>query len=109
MAELISRHEYDVDVDFGGFALQDAGDRQVPARFPEGIQRGTFPAAHPGRLDFTSAGHTHTEAFTVEVWDAEPPVPPRTWEATATAGVFTSSERIPFPAHPGNWSVRARG
>lgn len=120
MAELISRQEHDVEVDFWGFALQDADDRQVPVRFPEGFQRGTFLAAHPGRLDFTSAAHTHTASFTVEVWNAEPPIPSGDWEATATADVFTSSgqlrarsvaggpmpDRIPLADHASNWSVR---
>ncbi|MGW7202680.1 hypothetical protein [Streptomyces sp. NPDC054837] len=120
MAELASRGEYDVDVDFGGFALQDADDRHVPVRFPEGFQRGAFLAALPGRLDFTSAAHTHTVAFTVEVWNAEPPLPQGDWEATATVATFTSSgqlrarsvaggpmpDRIPLAEHPSTWSVR---
>ncbi|MFJ5530309.1 hypothetical protein [Streptomyces sp. NPDC093261] len=59
MAELVSRQEYPVEVDHGGFALQDWDDRQVPVQFPDGFQHGAFLAAHPGRLDFTSAGHAH--------------------------------------------------
>ncbi|MEU5322800.1 hypothetical protein AB0G67_39530 [Streptomyces sp. NPDC021056] len=118
MAELTSRRKYDVD--FGGFALQDADDRHVPVRFPEGFQRGALLAALPGRLDFTSAAHTHTVAFTVEVWDAEPPLPLGDWEAAATVDTFTSSgqlrarsvaggpmpDRIPLADHSSTWSVR---
>ncbi|MGV9567298.1 hypothetical protein [Streptomyces sp. NPDC003480] len=120
MAELVSRQEYPVEVDHGGFALQDWDDRQVPVQFPEGFQHGVFLAAHPGRLDFTSAGHTHTAALAVEVWDAEPPVPSGTWEEIATARIFCSSGRlearsmtagpmldeIQLSDGPGAWSVR---
>ncbi|MER6129828.1 hypothetical protein ABT173_46195 [Streptomyces sp. NPDC001795] len=120
MAELVSRREYPVHVDHGGFALQDWADGRVPVRFPEGFQHGVFLAAHPGRLDFTSAGHTHTASLDVEVWDAEPPVPSGIWEESATASIFCSSgmlratsmtagpmlDEIPLSDGPGTWSVR---
>lgn len=64
-----------MEVDHGGFALQDWDERQMLVQFPDGFQHGVFPASHPGRLDFTSAGYTHTAALAVEVWDAEPAVP----------------------------------
>ncbi|MFJ2238189.1 hypothetical protein [Streptomyces sp. NPDC087859] len=78
MAELTSRREYDVDVDFGGFALQDADDRHVPVRFPEGFQRGTLLAALP------SSGQLRQRSV------AGGPMP----------------DRIPLADHSSTWSVR---
>lgn len=120
MADLISRREYPVLVDYGGWALQDVDDSQVPVLFPENWEHGPFLSAHPGRLDFTSAGHTHEAALTVEVWSGEPPVPPGDWEETATAAVRCSSgklrargvaggpmqEEIELSAGPQSWAVR---
>ncbi|MGV9243126.1 hypothetical protein [Streptomyces sp. NPDC003710] len=120
MAELVSRREYPVEVDHGAFALEDWDDRQVPVPFPEGFDHGVFLAVRPGRLDFTSAGHTHLAALAVEVWDAEPPVPSGKWEESAIASIFCSSgrlqarsmtagpmlEEIQLSDGPGNWSVR---
>lgn len=37
MARLIRRQEYPVKVDYGGWALQDFDDTQVPVLFPEGF------------------------------------------------------------------------
>ncbi|MEV6839058.1 hypothetical protein AB0N17_31870 [Streptomyces sp. NPDC051133] len=120
MAELVSRQQYPVDVDHGGFALEDADDRHVPVRFPEGFEPDAFLSAHPGRLDFTSAGHTHTADVTVEVWDAEPSVPSGAWEESAATRLSCSSgelrarsitggpmpELIPLSDGPGTWYVR---
>ncbi|MGW7720397.1 hypothetical protein ACWGKK_39715 [Streptomyces chartreusis] len=120
MADLISRREYPVLVDYGGWALQDLDDSQVPVLFPEDFEHGPFLRAQPHRLDFTSAGHTHEAALTVEVWSAEPPVPPGDWEEAATAAVDTSSgklrargiaggpmrQEIHLSDGPQSWSVR---
>ncbi|MEU0048422.1 hypothetical protein ABZ299_12305 [Streptomyces sp. NPDC006184] len=120
MAELVSRRQYPVEVDHGGFALEDADDRHVPVGFPEDFERDVFLSAHPGRLDFMSAGHTHTADLTVEIWDAEPPVPSGAWEESATTSFSCSSgelrarsitggpmpELIPLSDGPGKWSVR---
>jgi hypothetical protein len=88
--------------------------------FPEGFESGTFLTAHPGRLDFYSAGHTHTASLTVEVWDGEPAVPVGEWDETALAGIACSSGKlrargmaagpmrdlIELSDGPGVWTVR---
>lgn len=52
---------------------------------------GVFLGTHPGRLDITSGGHTHTAAVAVEVWDGPPPAPdPAGWDEQAEAD-FTST------------------
>ncbi|MFE0178487.1 hypothetical protein ACFWZ2_39885 [Streptomyces sp. NPDC059002] len=94
MPELVSHGEVPVEVDFYGFALQDYDGMQVPSRFPEGWERGPFVAAHHGRLDFTSGGHTHTAALTVEVWDAEPLAPSGGWEESAFAEIACRSGQL---------------
>jgi hypothetical protein len=118
---LIRRQETSVEVDFGAWALQDWDDTQVPVTFPGEFERGPFLSAREGRLDFTSAGHTHTATLTVEVWDAEPAVPAGLWDVTAEASVYCSSGKLrarsmaggPMPGSidlsdgPGGaWSVR---
>ncbi|MER8220759.1 hypothetical protein ABTZ58_09240 [Streptomyces sp. NPDC094143] len=120
MAELIRCQDYPVSVDYGGWALQDFDDSQVPVLFPEGYESGVFLTAHPGRLDFHSAGHTHTASVTVEIWDGEPPVPAGKWDEIALAGIACSSGKLrargmaagPMPEAielsdgPGVWAVR---
>lgn len=120
MPKLIRRQEVVVEVDYGAWALQDWDDTQVPVRFPEGFERGVFLSARPGRLDFTSAGHTHTAGLTVEVWDGEPDIPAGEWEETAEASLHCSSGKLrarsmaggPMPGSielsdgPGTWRVR---
>lgn len=107
-------------VDFNGWALQDWDDTQVPVIFPGDFQSDAFLSTHPGRLDFSSAGHTHTASLITEVWDAKPPVPPGDWEENAEASIFTSSGKLrawavaggPMPDKvelvdgPGTWGVR---
>ncbi|MVO87780.1 hypothetical protein GPA10_24215 [Streptomyces sp. p1417] len=120
MSELISREEVSVEVDFYGIYLQDWDDSQVPVPFPEGWEAGPFLRARPGRLDITSAGHTHTAALTVEVWDAEPPAPSGDWEESERAEILSISgelevggvaggpmpEPIRLSGRECNWSVR---
>lgn len=120
MPNLIRRQEVAVEIDYGAWALQDWDDTQIPVLFPGGFEPGAFLTARPGRLDFTSAGHTHTADLTVEVWDAEPAVPSGEWEETAEASIDCSSGRLrarsmaggPMPGSielsdgPGSWNVR---
>ncbi|MEU7665029.1 hypothetical protein [Streptomyces lincolnensis] len=94
MASLIKCQEYPVLVDYNGWALQDFDDTQVPMLFPEGFEGDTFLAAHPGRLDFLSAGHTHTASLTVELWDEEPEPPAGDWDETASARIACSSGKL---------------
>ncbi|MPY48202.1 hypothetical protein [Streptomyces acidicola] len=49
----------------------------------------------PGRLDIYGAGHTHTAAVTVEVWDGEPPgQDPSRWDEQAEAGFESTSGEV---------------
>ncbi|MFD0228118.1 MULTISPECIES: hypothetical protein [Streptomyces] len=120
MPNLIGRQEMAVDVDYGGWALQDWDDTQVPVTFPGGFERGPFLSAHAGRLDFSSGGHTHTADLVVEVWDSEPASPPGQWEERGEANIYCSSGKLrarsvaggPMPGRielsdgPGTWGVR---
>lgn len=120
MAELISREEVPVDIDYYGLYLQDWDDSQVPVPFPKEWEAGPFLTSRAGRLDFTSAAHTHTAALTVEVWDQEPAAPPGEWEQTALTEITCASGELeaggvtsgpmPDPIHlsdqTGTWTVR---
>lgn len=120
MAELISREEVPVEVDFYGLYLQDWDDSQVPVPFPKGWEAGPFLQARSGRLDITSGGHTHTAGLTVEVWDAEPSAPSGDWEETALTEISNTSGQLevggvtcgPMPDpiqlsdHACTWNVR---
>ncbi|WP_125264469.1 hypothetical protein [Streptomyces alboflavus] len=94
MPKLISSGEVPVDVDFYGLYLQDWDDSQVPVPFPKEWEAGPFVHARPGRLDFTSGGHTHTAALTVEVWDSEPPTPSGVWEESALTEITSASGQL---------------
>ncbi|MGI5479457.1 hypothetical protein [Streptomyces lavendofoliae] len=73
MGQLLQRQDLVAEIDFYGFCLQDVDDTCVPIEYPEGRVQGAFLTAHEGRLDFESAGHTHTAALAVEIWDEQPP------------------------------------
>ncbi|MEU0382217.1 hypothetical protein ABZ093_33730 [Streptomyces cyaneofuscatus] len=124
MSELIGKQVLDVEVDFYGWCLQDADDTAVPVTFPEGFEGSGFLAEKEGRLDFTSAGHTHTATLTAEVWDGKP-LEAETgdaWDEAAEGTITCSSGDLavwavaggPMPIyvhlsdHSGQWSVRAR-
>ena len=97
MAELIRQQELDVEVDFYGFALQDADDNQVPLAYPEGREAGgAFLTARVGRLDIESAGHTHTATLSAEVWDGEPAAADDRgeWEERGEARIHNSSGEL---------------
>ncbi|WP_282790872.1 hypothetical protein [Streptomyces sp. CC224B] len=120
MAQLISREEVPVDIDYYGLYLQDWDDIQVPDPFPKGWEAGPFLTTRTGRLDITSAAHTHTATLTVEVWDQEPAPPPGDWEETALTEIACTSGKLevggvtngPMPDpihladHAGTWRVR---
>ena len=123
MARLVSRQDLDVDVDFYGWCLQDVDDSMVPVSFPEGFEGGAFLTAHEGRLDFTSAGHTHTAALAAEVWDGAPAAEGRGdgWDEVAEGRISCSSGQlavwavaggpmqtyVQLPDHSAGWRVRA--
>ncbi|WP_326680938.1 hypothetical protein [Streptomyces sp. NBC_01237] len=123
MARLVSRQGLDVEVDFYGWCLQDVDDTVVPVPFPEGFDGESFLAAHEGRLDFSSAGHTHTAALTAEVWDDEPAEAgaENGWDEVAEGVIVCRSGELavwavaggPMPVYvrlsgqAGRWRVRA--
>ncbi|MDI3409269.1 hypothetical protein [Streptomyces cavernicola] len=110
-------------VDFHGLCLQDADDAWLPAAFPQDFTAGSFVHALPGRIDITSAAHTHTVSFTAQVWEADPPSAEGDWEATATAQVECRSgvlrlwavtagpspDEITLPRENTVWNVRLYG
>ncbi|QGV82005.1 hypothetical protein [Streptomyces ficellus] len=73
MTKLIRRQCLDADVGYHSFSFQESDDAALPVPYPDAYDFGTFLSAHPGRIDFFSAGHTHTAAVTVEVWDGPAP------------------------------------
>ncbi|MGW0694899.1 hypothetical protein [Streptomyces sp. NPDC002738] len=123
MAALVSRHRGRVEVEFFGFCLQERDEDAVPVLFPEGWDtEGGFLTACEGRLDVSSAGHTHTADLTVEVWDEPPPTrTEESWEADAQALIVSPSGVLDVwgvtggeagdpvvLGRPGTWQVRLR-
>ncbi|MFF9870527.1 hypothetical protein ACF1G0_35055 [Streptomyces sp. NPDC013953] len=122
MGELIQRQDLKAEVDFYGFCLQEADDTHVPLEYPEGRAQGAFLTAHEGRLDFESAGHTHTAALSIEVWDDQPPEQPQgVWDEHGRAQLHSPSGQlavwgvaggpgathVDLPAAGRIWNVRA--
>ncbi len=125
MASLLRRQVVEIPVDFHGFALQDYDDMEVPLPYPEGREVSDDPpflTAFAMRLDFASAGHTHTAELVAEVWDAEPPHEEGApWEVQAKAQLVSVSGRLSVELVAGSvptavelgtgglcWQVRAR-
>ncbi|WP_405691235.1 hypothetical protein [Streptomyces sp. NBC_00057] len=98
MAELVTREEVRVSVEFHAFALQEENDMEVPAPFPEERAEdpgADFLTAYDMRLDFESAGHTHEAALTAEVWSSEPSVTgDEPWEAQGEAEIFSTTGNL---------------
>ncbi len=96
---------------------------EVPVPFPEGREEASgrpFLTAHEMRLDFGSAGHTHTAVLVAEVWDGEAPRAEGPWEAEGEAELSSltgrlsvevvagsESEAIVLGAEDARWRVRA--
>ncbi|MEV4738634.1 hypothetical protein [Streptomyces sp. NPDC049555] len=108
-----------MEVEFHSFSLQEDDDLKVPIPYPDDSEYKTFLKAFPMRLDFGSAGHTHTAFLRAEVWGQRPGVDnqPR-WDEVAYADVETVTGRFGIWAigrapdvidlgAPGVWSVRA--
>lgn len=119
MATMIKHQELSASVDYFGLCLEDADDARLPALFPDGYEPGPFLTPRDGRLDITSAGHTHRAHLTVEVWDSPPPKPDGEWEEEGCASLFCAAgelkvrgvtspmpERIRLSEGPASWSVR---
>ncbi|MFG2143621.1 hypothetical protein ACGFRG_05390 [Streptomyces sp. NPDC048696] len=77
-----------------GLCLQDANDTRLPAMFHDGYEPGPFLTARKGRLDITSAGHTHYAHFTVEVGDNQLYAPEGDWEEEALASIFCAAGQL---------------
>ncbi|WP_234342684.1 hypothetical protein [Streptomyces sp. NRRL B-3648] len=77
------------------FALQESDDAFLALEFPDEFDFGAFLSTHPGRLDITSAGHTHTASLAVEVWDGLAPVQDTVaWEEQAEADFESVSGQV---------------
>lgn len=95
MAELVRQQNLDADVEYHGFGFQESDDADLPIPFPDDFAGGVFLNAFPGRLDLYSAGHTHTAAVTVEVWDGPPPdQDSRKWDEQAEADFESTSGEV---------------
>ncbi|MFG2604795.1 hypothetical protein ACGFT2_14780 [Streptomyces sp. NPDC048514] len=95
MAQLVREQHVDVFVSGYAFGLQESDDACLDLLFPDDFDFGTFLSAHPGRVDVTSAGHTHTASVTVEVWDGPAPVrDPAGWEQQAETDFESVSGRV---------------
>ncbi|MGW3632314.1 hypothetical protein ACWD7F_19475 [Streptomyces sp. NPDC005122] len=103
MAELVRRQHVDAYVGYHAFGLQESDDADLPVPFPDDFDFDVFLGAHPGRLDITSGGHTHTAAVGVEVWDGPPPKQDLAdWDDQAEAEfVSTSGEVAVWSMHTG--------
>ncbi|MGW2781657.1 hypothetical protein ACWC3X_10455 [Streptomyces populi] len=95
MAELVRRQDVHAYVGFHAFGLQESDDADLPVPFPDDFDRHAFLSTHPGRLDITSGGHTHTATVGVEVWDGPPPRQNRAdWDKTAEAEFESASGQV---------------
>ncbi|MGW3852696.1 hypothetical protein [Streptomyces fagopyri] len=102
MAELVRRQHVDAYVGYHAFGLQESDDADLPVPFPDDFDFDVFLGAHPGRLDITSGGHTHTAAVGVEVWDGPPPEQdPAGWDERAETGFTSTSGEVAV------WSMHA--
>lgn len=87
MVELVQEQRLDVFVDSFAFSFQESWDADLPIAFPDAFDADVFVNAFPGRVDLCSAGHTHTAAVTVQVWDGAPPAEDdAAWDVQGEAG-----------------------
>ncbi|MEU3793874.1 hypothetical protein AB0F07_29385 [Streptomyces fructofermentans] len=95
VAQLVRRQRVSAYVGYHAFGLQESDDADLPVPFPDDFHRGVFVGTHPGRLDITSGGHTHTATVDVEVWDAvPPPQDPADWDEEAEVGLDSASGQL---------------
>lgn len=77
------------------FGFQESDDGDLPVPFPDDFEQGVFLNAFPGRLDISSAGHTHTASVNVEVWAGRPPAQDRAdWDEQAAADFESASGEV---------------
>jgi hypothetical protein len=121
MAVLVRQQHLDADVEYHGFGFQESDDADLPVPFPDDFADGVFLNAFPGRLDVYSAGHTHTAAVTVQVWDGPLPAEdPGEWDEQAetdfesvsgevavwSMGLGRADDVITLSDSGGSWRVR---
>ncbi|MGW1137029.1 hypothetical protein [Streptomyces zhihengii] len=121
MANLTRRVRFGADVGYHSFCLQESDDATLPVPYPDDSVFGQFLTLFPGRIDIFSAGHTHTAAVTVEVWDGRPPDEGRgKWdeyaegEYVSTSGIVAvwsmslgrTDQDIPLSDGAGRWNVQ---
>jgi hypothetical protein len=95
VAQLVRRQRVSAFVGYYSFGLQESDDAELPVPFPDDFHTDTFLGTHPGRLDITSGGHTHTATVDVEVWDgAPPPQDPADWDEQAEADFESASGQV---------------
>ncbi|MFJ7905329.1 hypothetical protein ACIQ6V_33490 [Streptomyces sp. NPDC096198] len=95
MAQLVRRQRVSAYVGYCAFGLQESDDADLPVPFPDDFHRDVFLGTHPGRLDITSGGHTHTATVDAEVWDAAPPLQdPADWDEQAEAAIESTSGQL---------------
>ncbi|MEI5100885.1 hypothetical protein RB200_23085 [Streptomyces sp. PmtG] len=74
------------------FTIQDSWDAELPVDYPDGLNTDVFVNVLPGRVDVSSAGHIHTAAVIVQVWDGLPPIEDHSvWDARDEAGFDSMS------------------
>ncbi|MET9422192.1 hypothetical protein ABZY06_15880 [Streptomyces sp. NPDC006540] len=119
MAELLRQEQLDVEVAFRGFGFQESDDSAVPVPFGDDYEWGVFLNQHVRRFDLFSAGHTHTAAVTVRIWDGEPEAEKADWDeqgevdfesTTGDVAVWTTtlgrSQQLIRLGSAGMWRVR---
>ncbi|MFE1442307.1 hypothetical protein [Streptomyces sp. NPDC058739] len=95
MARLVRQQRVHAFVGYFSFGRQESDDADLPVPFPDDFHSDGFLGTHPGRLDITSGGHTHTATVDVEVWDGVPPAQAlAAWDEQAEADLETTSGRI---------------
>ncbi|MYW21707.1 hypothetical protein GT039_40605 [Streptomyces sp. SID2955] len=95
MPQVVREQHVDVFVSYYAFALQESDDVFLELEFPDEFNFDAFLSTHPGRLDITSAGHTHTASLTVEVWDGPAPVQDgAAWEEQAEVDFESVSGQV---------------
>ncbi|MFI0914196.1 hypothetical protein [Streptomyces abikoensis] len=107
-----------VNVEFYSFGIQEDDDLKVPVPYPDRSEGNVFLKALPMRLDFGSAGHTHTASLRAEVWAQRPDVDNQpAWDEVDCAEIETVTGRLGVWAigraldvidlgAPGTWRVR---
>ncbi|MGK5733213.1 hypothetical protein [Streptomyces sp. URMC 124] len=94
MGSLLRRQEIAARVSYYKFCLQESDDHLIPTLYPDETEHGVFLSTFPMRVDFESAGRSHTAALEVEVWDSLPDDDPREWDEVAETSIETASGEL---------------